>query len=112
MAVFIAKMELDIQGLLSIEQIKTDLQQLLGRQLISLDADTKAGSGAYPIIAINLLIEFEVQDNDQEVAAIFNKLHQLYDHVDGIIYIVCREFSGTAGQRSFRKATGGQLFFT
>jgi len=104
-------MELDTQGLLTIEQVEKDLRNLLGRQIVSLEADTKAGDGAYPLLSINLLIEFEVQDNAEEIAAIFQKLYRLYDHVDGLIHIVCREFSGVAGKKSFHKATGGQLFF-
>lgn len=112
MAALVAQMELDTQGLLTIDQVKEDLQHLLGRQLISLDADTKAGNGAYPILCISLLIEFEIQDNTQEISTIFEKLHKLYDHVDGTIHIVCREFSGVAGKRSFEKDTGGQLFIT
>lgn len=112
MAAFVAQMEIDTEGLLTLTKVKEDLQQLLGRQLISLDADTKAGNGPYPVLCINLLIEFEVQDNAQEVAAIFDKLHRLYDHVDGTIHIICREFSGVSGKRSFKKDTGGQLFFT
>lgn len=112
MAAFVAQMEIDTQGLLTLAQVKEDLRHLLGRQLISLDADTKAGNDAYPILCINLLIEFEVQDNAQEIAATFDKLHRLYDHLDGIIHIICREFSGVSGKRSFKKDTGGPLFFT
>jgi hypothetical protein len=109
-AVFVAQMELDTQSLLTIEQIREDLYHLLGRQIISLDADTKAGDDAYPVLCISLLLEL-VQDDIQEIRTIFEKLHKLYDHVDGIIYIACREFSGVAGKRSFKNGTGGRLFF-
>lgn len=112
MAALVAQMEFDTQGLLTIDQIKEDLQHLLGRQLITIDIDTKAGTGSYPILCAYLLIEFEVQDDLQEIADIFKKLHRLYDHVDGVIHIVCREFSGVAGKRSFAKDTGAPLFFT
>lgn len=110
MTVFSARMELDTQGLLTLDQVREDLQHLLGGQIISLDADTKAGNDAYPVLSINLLLEL-VQDNTQEISAIFEKLHKLYDHVDGIIYIICREFSGIAGRRSFENGIGGRLFF-
>lgn len=110
MAVLAARMELDTQGLLTIDQVKKDLRCLLGSQLVSLDTDTKAGEGTYPILCVNLLIEFEVRDDTREVAAVFEKLHKLYDHIDGLIHIVCREFSGVAGKKSFCKDTGGQLF--
>lgn len=112
MAAVVAQMELDTQGFLTIDQVKEDLHQLLGRQLINLDIDTKAGNGSYPILCAYLLIEFEVKDDQQEIAAIFQKLHNLYDHVDGIIHIACREFSGVAGKRSFQQDTGAPLFFT
>jgi hypothetical protein len=112
MAALIAQMELDTQGFLTIEQVQRDLKQLLGKRLITVDIDTKPSDGEYPILYASLLIELEFRQNPREAAAIFSQLHQLYDHVDGIIQIVCGEYSGLAGKRSFAKENGGQLFLT
>lgn len=105
-----AQLEFDTQGLLTIAQVQHDLQQLLGKQLISIDLDTKAGYVAYPVLTANLLIETKLQDSSEEAEAIFVKLYQLYDHVDGLIRIICGEYSGIAGRKSLEQESGGQLF--
>ena len=110
MAAIVAQMELETQGLLTVAQVQHDLQRLLGNQLISIDMDTKAGRTDYPILTANLLIETSMHDCIEETEIIFTKLYQLYDHVDGLIRIVCREYSGVAGRKSLHQDTGGQLF--
>jgi hypothetical protein len=110
MAAIVAQMELETQGLLTVAQVQHDLQRLLGKQLISIDIDTKAGRTDYPILAANLLIETSMHDNIEEIEIIFTKLYQLYDQVDGLIRIICREYRGVAGRKSLYQDTGGQLF--
>lgn len=110
MAAIVAQMELETQGLLTVGQVQADLQQLFGKQLISLYLDTKAGRTDYPILAANLLIETSMPDSSQETEIIFTKLYQLYDQVDGLIRIICNEYSGMAGRKSLSQDTGGQLF--
>jgi hypothetical protein len=112
MAALIVQMELDTHGFLTIDQVQDDLKQLLGKKLITVDIDTKSSDGEYPILYASLLIEIEFRETTREAAAVFAKLHKLYDHIDGIIQIVCGEYSGLAGKRSFQKENGGQLFLT
>jgi hypothetical protein len=110
LAAITVQMELNTQGLLTVEQVQRDLKQILGKQLVIIDIDTKPGETDYPILIANMLVELEMRDNPRETAALFQKLHRLYDHLDGTIHIVCGEYSGVAGRRSFNKDTGGQLF--
>lgn len=110
MAAIIAQMELDTQGLLTVTQVQHDLQRLLGKQLISIDVDTKPGHTDYPVLAAHLLLETTMQDSIAETEAIFMKLYQLYDQVDGLIRIICGEYRGMAGRKSLHQDTGGQLF--